>query len=68
MAERDLIDLETFLAREMREGRSEFRVVAMHTARGIEFYLHPIGRSGDTRDFGVKVNTLEPLKLAAGSS
>lgn len=68
MAERDLIDLETFLAQEMREGKSEFRMVATHTARGIEFYLHPLGSNGDTRDFGIKGNKLEPLELAAGSS
>lgn len=68
MAGRDLIDFETFLAQEMREGKSEFRMVTMHTARGIEVYLHPLGSNGDTRDFGIKGNKLEPLELAAGSS
>jgi hypothetical protein len=36
--------------KELAEGKTEFRLVARQTERGVEMYIHPMGKDGNTID------------------
>lgn len=53
--------LEEYLRAEwQRSGAIDFRIRATVSGAGLSFYIHPIGKDGDTRDFVVDGNTLSP--------
>jgi hypothetical protein len=53
--------LEQYLRQEFaRSGVIDFRLRATVGPAGVSFYLHPLGKDGDTRDYVVDGNVLAP--------
>lgn len=45
------LDIEQYLRKENKEGKTEFRLVVSHnTEEGIVIYMHPLGKNGETFD------------------
>ena len=50
--------LEKYLRDNIKNGIIEFQLRASEGKNGIEFYIHPDGKDGDTLDFWVEGNLL----------
>lgn len=60
-------DLHDYFAKEMAEDKFEFRIVPRQRDSGIEFYIHPLGKDGDTADFSIIKYTEDDFQLAMNS-
>lgn len=59
---------EQYLHAEIEEGKIDFRIRAQKNANGhVEFYIHPLDKNGDTRDYEVAGDTVYPKLMLGGN-
>jgi len=56
--ERIMRTLEEYFKENLKGNVIDFSLRAQETGDGIEFYIHPMNRDGDTMDFSVRGNML----------